>query len=66
MNPAFEKLGLAYGFLRSAFQGDEDRFVQSGGRFRVLKGAETQCHSSTSVIVFHSVAPEKKVTFEFV
>ncbi|CAE7196295.1 DISP1 [Symbiodinium natans] len=30
MNPAFEKLGLAYGFLRSAFQGDEDRFVQSG------------------------------------
>ena len=30
MEPAFEKLGLAYGFLRSAFQGDEDRFVQSG------------------------------------
>mmetsp|Transcript_63841 Transcript_63841/g.149913 ORF Transcript_63841/g.149913 Transcript_63841/m.149913 type:complete len:1002 (-) Transcript_63841:88-3093(-) len=30
MNPAFEYLGLSYGFLRSAFQGDEDRFVQSG------------------------------------
>ncbi|CAE7708242.1 disp1 [Symbiodinium pilosum] len=30
MNPAFEHLGLSYGFLRSAFQGDEDRFVQSG------------------------------------
>ena len=30
MNPVFEKLGLSYGFLKSAFQGEEDRFVPSG------------------------------------
>ena len=27
MNPVFEKLGLSYAFLKSAFQGEEDRFV---------------------------------------
>ena len=46
MNPAFEHLGLSYGFLRSAFQGDEDRFVQSGAESHTASssvGAESQC-----------------------
>ena len=30
MNPVFEKLGLSYAFLKSAFQGEEDRFVPTG------------------------------------
>ncbi|CAJ1378475.1 unnamed protein product [Effrenium voratum] len=30
VQPAFDYLGLAYGFLKSALQGDEDRFVASG------------------------------------
>lgn len=30
MNPVFEKLGLSYAFLKSAFQGEEDRFVPNG------------------------------------
>lgn len=30
MQPVFDSLGLSYGFLKSAFEGDEDRFVSSG------------------------------------
>ncbi|CAE8643010.1 unnamed protein product, partial [Polarella glacialis] len=37
MVPVLEKLGLSYGFLRSAYQGDADRFVASGNlRVRLL------------------------------
>jgi len=30
MDPVFETLGLSYAFLKSAFEGEEDRFVPSG------------------------------------
>lgn len=32
MNPVFEKLGLSYAFLKSAFQGEEDRFVPNDSK----------------------------------
>lgn len=34
MDPVFETLGLSYAFLKSAFEGEEDRFVPSGSSSR--------------------------------